>query len=265
MSILNNPKFKVLNKKGEPIVGARMYIYEAGTDTKAFFYAEADLVNILPNPLLTDEYGDFPICYAENKNYKLVIKDNEGNLLYTIDNVNFYNDIENIISADSSSDVVITNNTYEGNIVFHVTNYDNPTGLDILTINSSTGEIQVYDGYEDNVENDNALINKAYLKDNPPLPMDYIARLPVTFTNTTITVGPGCCKASNNVDDIRISENLTVDFQEETVYAFTAGEGTITFPAITTGKILLVGGGGAGGGFDKSETAVDQPTVEPII
>lgn len=265
MSILNNPKIKVLDKKGEPIVGARMYIYYAGTDNKAYFYADADLTTILTNPLLTDEYGDFPVCYTENTNYKLVIKDAEGNLLYTIDNVNFYNKLEAIISQGSNGDISITNDVYEGNIVFHITNYDNPTGLDVLKINASSGEIQTYAGYEDNVKDNTTLINKGYIEKNPPLPMDYIARLPVTFTNTTITVGPGCCKASNNKNDIRITENLTVNFQEETVYAFTEGQGTIVFPSATSGKILLVAGGGAGGGYDESVTAVDQPIVKTII
>jgi hypothetical protein len=265
MSILNNPKIKVLDKKGEPIVGARMYIYYAGTDNKAYFYADADLTTILTNPLLTDEYGDFPVCYTENTNYKLVIKDALGNLLYTIDDVNFYNKIESIITSDFAGNVFITNDVYEGNIIFHITNYDNPTGLDILTINASSGEIQAYPNYEDNVKSSTTLINKGYIEKNPPLPMDYIARLPVTFTNTTITVGPGCCKASNNKNDIRITENLTVNFQEETVYAFTEGQGTITFPSATTGKVLLVAGGGAGGGYDVSTTAVDQPIVETII
>lgn len=265
MSILNNPKIKVLDKKGEPIVGARMYIYYAGTDNKAYFYADADLTTILTNPLLTDEYGDFPVCYTENANYKLVIKDAQDNLLYTIDDVNFYNEIESVINKDVNGNVTITNDVYEGSIIFHVTNYDNPNGLDILKLNASSGEIQTYPDYEDNIKDSTTLINKGYIEKNPPLPMDYIARLPVTFTNTTITVGPGCCKASNNKNDIRITENLTVDFQEETVYAFTDGAGTITFPSDTTGKILLVAGGGAGGGYDASETNTDQPTEETII
>lgn len=265
MSILNNPKIKVLDKKGEPIVGARMYIYYAGTDNKAYFYADPDLTTILTNPLFTDEYGDFPICYTENTNYKLVIKDSEDNLLYTIDDINFYNNLENILSQEDSGDVVIKNNVYEGSIIFNITNYDNPNGLDILTIDATNGEIRSYDGYEDNIKNDDALVNKAYIEKYPPLPMDYIARLPVSFTNTTITVGPGCCKASNNIDDIRISENLTVNFQEETVYAFTDGQGTITFPSATSGRILLVAGGAAGGGYDESESVIDNPDNDPII
>ena len=77
--------------------------------------------------------------------------------------------------------------------------------------------------------------------------------------------GYSISKASNNKNDIRITENLTVNFQEETIYAFTEGQGTITFPLATTGKILLVAGGGAGGGYDASETAVDVPENQVII
>lgn len=259
MSILNNPKFKVLDKKGEPIVGARMYIYTAGTDNKAFFYADSTLTTILPNPLLTDEYGDFPVCYTENANYKIVIKDNQDNLLYTVDNVNFYNTIEDIISLNDNEDVVIKNNEYERNIVFNITNYDNPNGLDVLRVNATTSEIETFDGYEDKVQGQNTLITKGYIEKYPPLPMDYIARLPVSFTNTTITVGAGCCKSSDNKTDIRLNDTLTVNFEEETAYIFTTGTGSITFPAATTGRLLLVAGGGSGGGWEESTTPATLP------
>lgn len=266
MTIITNPKIKLLDKKGQPIVGGRMYVYEAGTDSPEWLFADKNLSNVLPNPVITDEYGDFPVCYSDNKNYKLIFKDEKENLLYTLDNVNFFNNLEEIIKIQQDGTIEIDNSeNYERNIVFRISNYSMPTGLDILTLDATTGEIKTYEDYEDNVSDDNTLITKGYVEKYPPLPMDYIARLPVSFTENSITVGMGVCKASNNIDDIRVSEPITINLSEETVYAFMEGSGSITLPSETTARVLLVAGGGAGGGWDEQTLSPTNPTTIEIL
>lgn len=265
MNLFTNPKIKVLNKQGEPIVGAKMYIYQAGTDIKDYFYSNPELTTLLTNPILTDEYGDFPICYTENKNYKIILKDNKDNLLYSLDNINFQDKLDKTIYYDDADNLIIENTEYERDIIFKISNYDNNESVEILKINSATGEIQTNEDYKDNIKDSTTLINKGYIETNPPLPEDYITRLSVSFTDNSITISEGACKSSDNTTDIRLREPLTITFEEETIYAFTSGKATIKFPSETKAKILLVAGGGAAGGWDEATLEPIQPTNESII
>ena len=212
MTIITNPKIKLLDKKGQPIVGGRMYVYEAGTDSPEWFFADKDLSNVLPNPVIADEYGEFPVCYADNKNYKLIFKDEKDNLLYTLDNVNFFNKLEEFIKIQPDGSIEIDNSqNYERNIVFRISNYSNPVGFDILNLDSATGEIKAYEGYEEKVSDDNTLITKGYVEKYPPLPMDYIARLPVS-SSRLIVIGSKTLISSILLDALQTPTPTVIDF-----------------------------------------------------
>ena len=78
--------FSVMDENGEPIEGAKLNTYEAGTvNTALATFEESTLTTPLANPILTDAAGRFPNpVYAQNKQYKFVLTDASDNVLQTI-------------------------------------------------------------------------------------------------------------------------------------------------------------------------------------
>ncbi|WLB49236.1 hypothetical protein QIH93_15080 [Bradyrhizobium ottawaense] len=85
------PFIKVLDSNGEPIVGAVLKVYEAGTTTYRNIYSDSSLTIPLTNPLsgsdASNASGDFPRFYMAAGTYKLRAETSAGILIWEFDNI----------------------------------------------------------------------------------------------------------------------------------------------------------------------------------
>ena len=78
---------QLLDNLGDVLNGGTINTYAAGTTTPLATYT--DLAGAVPNanPIVLDAYGRATIRLTDGVAYKFVIKDSDGNLIQTIDNV----------------------------------------------------------------------------------------------------------------------------------------------------------------------------------
>jgi len=79
---------------GSPLVGGKIYTYEAGTTTPKVTYADADATTSNTNPVILDSRGEAVIFWQGN--YKVVVKDSLDNTIRTVDDVSTIIDMANI-------------------------------------------------------------------------------------------------------------------------------------------------------------------------
>jgi hypothetical protein len=92
MSAINRftiPFNQVLDNNGNPIVGAELFFYEVGTTTKKTIYQNSDLSTVSANPIISTAGGYFPDVFLTRDNYKIVLKDADGNEIFTREPVRY--------------------------------------------------------------------------------------------------------------------------------------------------------------------------------
>lgn len=77
---------------GVPLVGGKLYTYDAGTNNPRVTYQDAAATILNTNPIILDARGEATVFWAGN--YKIVLKDSLDNTIWTVDNV---------VSADTYS------------------------------------------------------------------------------------------------------------------------------------------------------------------
>lgn len=80
----NNP---VVDTNGLPVVGAKLYIYAAGTTTLSSIYSNEALSSAADNPLTSDTRGFFSRFYIAAGTYKMRVETSTGTLIREEDNV----------------------------------------------------------------------------------------------------------------------------------------------------------------------------------
>lgn len=88
MALLSpNPKQQFFDANGEPLVGGKVYTYEAGTSTPVATYVDSAGVTQNTNPIILDSRGMCNIWLLDTVNYKYVVKDADDVLIFTTDNI----------------------------------------------------------------------------------------------------------------------------------------------------------------------------------
>jgi hypothetical protein len=88
MALLSpNPKQQFFDANGEPLVGGKIYTYEAGTSTPVTTYQDASGTVANTNPIILDSRGMCNIWLLTTVNYKYVVKDSNDVLVFTTDNI----------------------------------------------------------------------------------------------------------------------------------------------------------------------------------
>lgn len=77
---------RFMDANDEPLSGALLYSYEAGTSTPAVTYKDATGGTPNTNPIVLDSQGYCDV-WLETGSYKFVLQDSDNNLLWTQDNV----------------------------------------------------------------------------------------------------------------------------------------------------------------------------------
>lgn len=75
----------VLDRNGAPIVGGRLYAFDAGTTTTRTVYSDSGLTTALPSPVKTDGFGRLPPIFVGLGDYKIILKDPSEAMLTAID------------------------------------------------------------------------------------------------------------------------------------------------------------------------------------
>lgn len=78
-----NPRAQFFANNGRPLIGGRIHTYVAGSSTRARTYKDAAKTQPNTNPIILDGRGEAQIYLAEGVEYKFVIEDSKGVLIYT--------------------------------------------------------------------------------------------------------------------------------------------------------------------------------------
>lgn len=88
MALLSpNPKQQFFGANGEPLVGGKIYTYEAGTTTPVATFVDAAGVTQNTNPIILDSRGMCSIWLLSTVSYKYVVTDADDVLQFTTDNI----------------------------------------------------------------------------------------------------------------------------------------------------------------------------------
>jgi len=90
---------------GAPLVGGKVYTYEAGTTTPKATYSNADGTASNTNPVILDSRGEAVIFWEGA--YKVVVKDSLDNTIRTVDDVSTVIDMANITYAGEAMSVIL--------------------------------------------------------------------------------------------------------------------------------------------------------------
>lgn len=78
-----NPRVQFFANNGRPLIGGRIHTYVAGSSTRARTYKDAAKAQPNTNPIILDGRGEAQIYLAEGVEYKFVVEDSKGALIYT--------------------------------------------------------------------------------------------------------------------------------------------------------------------------------------
>ena len=78
---------RVLDSNGDPVSGAKVYVYDAGTTNEKNVYTDDDLTTAAANPIIADSGGYLVGRYIGTGAYKLVITDSADVTIKTEDNL----------------------------------------------------------------------------------------------------------------------------------------------------------------------------------
>lgn len=87
--IFYQPKARIFSQNGDEVgAGYKFYFYQTGTDTPITTYSNQGLTISNTNPVVADAYGYCSLIYVSDFSLvKVVVKDADDNLIYTVDPV----------------------------------------------------------------------------------------------------------------------------------------------------------------------------------
>lgn len=83
----NTPVLHFDDINGRPLVGGKLYTYQAGTSTPATTYRDSSGTDANTNPVLLDERGEAVVYLDESKSYKFVLKDSLDSTIWEEDGI----------------------------------------------------------------------------------------------------------------------------------------------------------------------------------
>lgn len=89
VSLTPSPKLQWIDGNGDPIVGAKVYTYAAGTNTPQATYTDYTGNTQNANPVIADADGYTEIWIDRALAYKYEVTDADDNLIYTVDRINY--------------------------------------------------------------------------------------------------------------------------------------------------------------------------------
>ena len=81
------PKLQFFDANGDPLVGGKLYTYEAGTTTPLASYTDSTGLIANTNPIVLDSRGEANVWLSETF-YKFALYTAANVLIWTVDNIN---------------------------------------------------------------------------------------------------------------------------------------------------------------------------------
>lgn len=81
------PKAQFFTANGQPLVGGKVYTYEAGTTTPLATYTNATGSSSNSNPIILDGRGECNIWFLPTSAYKIKLTDSNDVEIYVVDNI----------------------------------------------------------------------------------------------------------------------------------------------------------------------------------
>lgn len=121
---LLGPAPQFFDANGKPLVGGKLFVYIAGTTTKAVTYSDFYKTENT-SPVVLNDLGTCMLIVPSANLYKIVLYDRNGNLLLTRDNVSvsseqqiIYTTANKVESSDSTVDVTATTDPDTGIVTY---------------------------------------------------------------------------------------------------------------------------------------------------
>lgn len=96
------PKLQFFDSNGNPLVGGKLYSYEAGTTTPLATYTDSTGGTANPNPVILDARGEANVWLASDE-YKLVLRTSDDTLIWTVDNINAISVLDTLAASGGSN------------------------------------------------------------------------------------------------------------------------------------------------------------------
>jgi hypothetical protein len=128
-----------------PLVGAKEYIYAAGTTTLLSLFSNEALTTPLTNPLVADAAGVFPGCFIAETKFKVLLKTSADVLLYSRDPVYSTGQADNVLASNVSFDgsgIGFSSTDVQAAIVELFGSVAHLSGADFLGPVSVTGDLK---------------------------------------------------------------------------------------------------------------------------
>lgn len=126
--------FRITDSNNQIIVGATGEFFEAGTNTPLAVYSDTTLTTPISQPIATDGGGFLPQIFLAVDEYKLVVKDDAGVTIRTIDNIEIPT-----VPVLSTQTFVLSNGEYFAGI-----DQNNQTGTTYTIQNSDWAKVVTY-------------------------------------------------------------------------------------------------------------------------
>lgn len=137
---------------GIPLVGGKVYTFDAGTNNPRITWSDAAQTAPNPNPIILDARGEATIFWLGA--YKVILRDALDNLIWSVDNI--------VSAAESlSSDLANTTNVAKGDALVGVSYPGSGVARTQHQKNQDYITIQDFGGVGDGVANDTAAIAAA--------------------------------------------------------------------------------------------------------
>lgn len=104
------PKAQFFAADGTPLVGGKVYTYAAGTTTPLATFTDASGNTPNTNPIILDARGECNLWFATAASYKIVLKNADDVLQWTVDNIATYG----TLASQNFNNVSITGGTITG-------------------------------------------------------------------------------------------------------------------------------------------------------
>jgi hypothetical protein len=194
------PKWQIIDGNGDPIVGAKVYTYAAGTTTPQATYTDATGAIQNANPVIADADGFVEIWIDRSLAYKYVVTDPNDVTIYTVDGIN-----ESAGSGQSQTFAAGSAAAPSVNFVGATTSGMYSPGADSVGI-SSNGVAAIIVDSSQNVG----------VGGNPTVKLDVFGALRASSASITsggITVASGGADITGNVDvtgDLAVTGDTTL-------------------------------------------------------
>lgn len=104
------PKAQFFAADGTPLVGGKVYTYAAGTTTPLATFTDASALTPNTNPVILDSRGECNLWFTTAASYKIVLKDANDVLQWSVDNITTYG----TMASQNFNNVNITGGTITG-------------------------------------------------------------------------------------------------------------------------------------------------------